>query len=434
MPEDDNYFPPVGARRTNSPQHQQQQNGIIRHSTSSSISSPTTPTSWQHHQHQQHRPNLSSAPITSAQRLSTTSHRFRTRSSSLNSDTPPKSMFQTLLTTALSLSRRALTFFFSLPLLHRVAVVIALLVAFTFGLVFLIYSHALFTALGPLAETIRTSSWGWVPISGLMMITGFPPLIGYSTAVTIAGFVYGFPWGWPLAALSTIVGSTAAFMTSRGWLKGYVHNTVGKDRRFVALGQVLRRDGIGVLAMIRLCPLPYSLSNGFLATIGSIGPGRFALATGLTTPKLLVHVFIGSRLALLAESGDKMTGRDKMINYASMLIGGAVGFTVGLLIYKRTMARAAELAREGGEDDLEAGDGLLGGGDGTLREEEEYDQNRLVNPDDMDAANIMTDDDDISLWETESGGYHDAWDDSSETNGTAGIKKGVSNGINGARR
>ncbi|KAK3988067.1 hypothetical protein QBC44DRAFT_330041 [Cladorrhinum sp. PSN332] len=419
MPEDD-YFPPVGGRRTNSPQ----QNGIIRHSTSSSVSSPTTPTSWQHQHQHQHRPSQ----LSSARRLSTTSHRFRTRSSSLNSDnTAPKSMLQTVLTTALSLSRRAVAFFFSLPLLHRALVVVALLVVFAFGLVFLIYSHALFTALGPLAETIRNSSWGWIPISFLIMATGFPPLIGYSTAVTIAGFVYGFPWGWPLAALSTVVGSTAAFMTSRGWLKGYVHNTVGKDRRFVALGQVLRRDGIGVLAMIRLCPLPYSLSNGFLATIGSIGPGRFALATGLTTPKLLVHVFIGSRLALLAESGDKMTGRDKMINYASMLIGGAVGFTVGLLIYRRTMARAAELAREGGEDDLEAGDGLLGD------EEDEYDENRLVNPDDLDVANIMNDDDDISLWDTESGGYHDAWEDGEQN--TNGVKKDLpGGGINGGKR
>lgn len=59
---------------------------------------------------------------------------------------------------------------------------------------------------------------------------------------------------------------------------------VGGDRRFVALGQVLRRDGVGVLVMVRLCPLPYSLSNGFLATVsGRIGVGRFALATACAT-------------------------------------------------------------------------------------------------------------------------------------------------------
>ncbi|KAK4226120.1 hypothetical protein QBC38DRAFT_348623, partial [Podospora fimiseda] len=377
----------------------------IRHSTSSSISSPvSTPTPWTHHTH---RPHTSS--ISSSARLSTT-HRFRQRTRS-NSDTPPKSLFSTLLTTSISLSRRLTTLFFSFSPFNKILVLFGLALALTFAIVFLVYSHALFTALAPLAHNIRAHPLGFLPVSFLIILTGFPPLIGYSTAVTISGFIYGFPHGWPLAALSTIVGSSAAFMTSRGWLKGYVTNTVGKDKRFVALGQVLRRDGIGVLAMIRLCPLPYSLSNGFLATVGSISVGRFALATGLTTPKLLVHVFIGSRLALLAESGDKMSGRDKMINYAGMVIGGAVGFTVGWLIYKRTMKRAAELA---GEEDLEAGDGLL-----SDEEEGVVEERRLmVDPDDMDVANIMNDEDDISLWETESGSYHDTWDDGEEQNGT----------------
>ena len=45
-----------------------------------------------------------------------------------------------------------------------------------------------------------------------------------------------------------------------------------------------------------------------------------------------------------------MTAGDKAINYISMFIGGAVGLAVGLVIYRRTMARAAELAREEGLD------------------------------------------------------------------------------------
>jgi uncharacterized membrane protein YdjX (TVP38/TMEM64 family) len=62
-----------------------------------------------------------------------------------------------------------------------------------------------------------------------------------------------------------------------------VHRLVGRDHRFVALGQVLRRDGLGVLAMVRFCPLPYSLSNGFLATVPSVGVGGFAAATACAT-------------------------------------------------------------------------------------------------------------------------------------------------------
>ncbi|KAL2256126.1 hypothetical protein VTK26DRAFT_2144 [Humicola hyalothermophila] len=191
--------------------------------------------------------------------------------------------------------------------------------------------------------------------------------------------------------------------------------------------------------MIRLCPLPYSLSNGFLATVGSIRARTFALATACATPKLLVHVFIGSRLALLAESGDEMSGADRAINYVSMVLFGLVGFGVGLFIYRRTMARAEELAREEG---LEAGDALL---DGDVSGQEEgvlggYDDDNgpLVHPDDLDAAAIMGDDD-ISLWDTEGGdGYRDSWDDGpaveGPSNGVANAHGTANGNLNGVRR
>lgn len=122
-------------------------------------------------------------------------------------------------------------------------------------------------------------------------------------------------------------------------------------------------------------------------------------------PKLLVHVFIGSRLAKIAEEGDTMTAKDKAINYAGMLFGGIVGTTVALVIYRRTMARAAELEAEAvlaaqGEDGLAGGDG---------RFEDGEDSQLLRAGAEADAAALM-DDDDISLW-AEGDGYTDGWDE-----------------------
>jgi hypothetical protein len=150
-------------------------------------------------------------------------------------------------------------------------------------------------------------------------------------------------------------------------------------------------------------------------------------------PKLLVHIFIGSRLALLAESGDKMTGFDRAINYVSMAVFGLLGFGVGLLIYRRTMARAEELAREA---ELEAGDALL---DSAARDDDleqgvigdDLESGRMVHPDELDAAALM-DDDDISLWDTEGGdGYRDSWDDDVAVQGV-GSKPGVNGHLNGS--
>ncbi len=199
------------------------------------------------------------------------------------SATSPRALLTSLLATLTTLLQQALRLFLSLTLLQRVLVLCAGGLLFALGVVFLIYSHRIFAALGPVAASWRATPGGWIPIWIATVATGFPPVIGYSTCVTVAGFVYGFPLGWPIAASATVVGSTAAFLTSRGVFAGYVQRLVGGDKRFIALGQVLRRDGIAVLVMIRLCPLPYSLSNGFLATVGSIQARGFALATAAAT-------------------------------------------------------------------------------------------------------------------------------------------------------
>ena len=147
----------------------------------------------------------------------------------------------------------------------------------------IVFSGRVFDWLANLSKSWREMPAGWLIVFSLVFASSFPPIMGYSTANTIAGFVYGFPWGWPLVAVACTVGSLCAFLACRTLFRGYVERMVGKDPRFVALGQVLRRDGILYLTGIRFCPLPFSLSNGFLATIPSITPGAFALSTALST-------------------------------------------------------------------------------------------------------------------------------------------------------
>ncbi|RCI15388.1 hypothetical protein L249_6983 [Ophiocordyceps polyrhachis-furcata BCC 54312] len=207
--------------------------------------------------------------------------------------------------------------------------------------------HFFFHWLAPRARTWRGQAGALVVVFLAVFVSAFPPMVGYSTAATVAGFVAGFPGGWPLAASAAVSGSLAAFVASRSVLAGWVERLVGKDTRFVALAQVLRRDELLYLTAIRFCPLPFSLSNGFLATVPSVSPWAFAVATAISSPKLLVHVFIGSRLALLAEEGETMSSTDKAINYLSMLLSALVGLAVGLVVYRRTTARAAQLVREG---------------------------------------------------------------------------------------
>ncbi|KAL6895524.1 hypothetical protein HDV57DRAFT_12933 [Trichoderma longibrachiatum] len=312
--------------------------------------------------------------------------------------------------TYLRWSESTVAAFWALSPLHRSLVAFAILLGWVFIVLSVLYSEAFFAWLATVSKTWREIRGGWLIAFMLIFVTSVPPIVGYSTANTIAGFVYGFPMGWPIAAAACVVGSLAAFLACRTVLSGHVHRLIGTDHRFVALGQVLRKDGLLYLTGIRFCPLPFSLSNGFLATIPSISPLTFVISTALSTPKLLIHIFIGSRLAIIAEQGDSMSLRDKVVNYTGMIVGGAIGAAAGIIIYRRTMARAEELAREEAV--------IIAAEEGAVAAYEDTDDT-LMDPE--DAANVMGDDD-VSLWDTQG---DDGWGEyNDEDEGEGDVAKG----------
>ncbi|KAL9057279.1 MAG: hypothetical protein Q9206_002411 [Seirophora lacunosa] len=151
---------------------------------------------------------------------------------------------------------------------------------------------------------------------------------------------------WLIIATATVAGSTCSFFTSRTIFSGFVHRLVANDKRFEAFSSVLKRDGLKLLIMIRLCPLPYSISNGAISTFPTVTPQMFVIATSVMTLKLLIPIFIGTRLAAIARSGKKKDATTTAINWISIVGGVILGLVTGWLIYKRTVARAQELEAE----------------------------------------------------------------------------------------
>lgn len=194
----------------------------------------------------------------------------------------PPSFPQRITATVRLLGEQVLKVYLRMSPLQRLLAasgVVAILVLVILGMVF---SHRFFAWLSTISERWRALPGGWLISFFMIFVTAFPPIMGYSTAATIAGFVFGFPWGWPIVAAGCTVGSLGAFLASRTVLSKYVDRMVGHDHRFIALAQVLKQDGVLYLTAIRFCPLPFSLSNGFLATIPSITPLAFTLSTALS--------------------------------------------------------------------------------------------------------------------------------------------------------
>jgi uncharacterized membrane protein YdjX (TVP38/TMEM64 family) len=376
------------------------------------------------------RPNTSRPPWTrDSRRISSTSH----RPYSINSQHRLSYQSQ-IIYSAQKVYRKLHTIFQRLTPLQKILVIIAAIVTNILGILFLIYNEKIFGALAEPAKKWHDIRGGWTILWALTFISAFPPLIGYSTTVTIAGFVYGFPNGWFIVASATVCGSLASFLACRTVLSAYVHRLVGKDKRFEALALTLKHDGLKILCMIRFCPLPYSLSNAAMSTFPTVHPLSFALATLIASPKLLIHVFIGSRLASIAENGGKMDAGTKAINYASITIGGILGAAVGWIIYQRTIARAKELEIE--ELERAGEEGRVTGAQGRERVYSDVDGEGLGEQDE----GVLMNDDDISLWDNDDEGaadtrYRDEFTDDedvfargdrSEDEGDGGRKRGKS--------
>lgn len=186
-----------------------------------------------------------------------------------------------------------------------------------------------------------------------------------------------------------------------------VHRLIANDTRFAALALTLKHDGLKLLVMIRMCPLPYSLSNGAVATFPTVHWASFALATAIVSPKLMLHIFIGAQLEKIAESGGKMDARTKAVSYISIAIGAVAGVATGWFMYRKTKQRAAQL-------EAEERAGIRRTSIEDLEHEYADDPRALEAAERLRSDRLREEDDDISLrtaWDDEyadnEGGYRD---------------------------
>ena len=303
------------------------------------------------------------------------------------------------------LHRQAVKTWHNFTPLQRAGLVVLNIVLLVMGILFLVYSGTILEKLSPAAKKWRKLPGGWLILWFMTFFVSFPPMIGYSTFMTIAGFVFGIK-GWFIMSTATVVGSTCSFIVSRTVLRSFVSRLTEKNNRFAALSLVLKHDGLKLLIMIRLCPLPYSLSNGAISTIPTVTWQNFAIATAIASPRLLLHIFVGSQLGNLAENGDKMDTKTRIVSYVSIAIGILAGLATGYIVYMRTKARANQLEAE------EAAGAVSG-----RRRSSAAGADYIDDPDEQEAGNFLRrSEDDVSLHTTydsdlEGGEYRDEFTD-----------------------
>lgn len=108
----------------------------------------------------------------------------------------PQTFIQRATSTAHTIQRRAMAQYNKLSPLQKVLFSVGGIAVFIVSILFLVYNERIFGALLPWAKKWRDVTAGWLVLWALIFTVSFPPLIGYSSLLTIAGFVYGFPNGY----------------------------------------------------------------------------------------------------------------------------------------------------------------------------------------------------------------------------------------------
>lgn len=114
-------------------------------------------------------------------------------------------MRQRIMTNFDKLNRRATDQYNKLTPVQKILFIVGNIALAVLGILFLIYNEKIFGSLMPVAKKWRDIRAGWLILWVLIFVVSFPPLIGYSSLLTIAGFVYGFPNGYVLSSFPNIL-------------------------------------------------------------------------------------------------------------------------------------------------------------------------------------------------------------------------------------
>jgi len=196
-----------------------------------------------------------------------------------------------------------------------------------------------------LAQKLSHMKYGWLIILGFMVLISFPPMTGHTTIVTLCGFAYGMK-GFFLGLAGSVLGATIAFVVLRFLFSKRLRRWSITNDGWTALETVVKTKGLPLVILIRMSPMPpWVYANTLFASIHTVALWQFVVATFFLTPKLLLHTFIGSRLAPLSdgEQREEMDTQTKIIN--GCLAGGGIilGIVASVVVYRLVQRQLRQL-------------------------------------------------------------------------------------------
>jgi uncharacterized membrane protein YdjX (TVP38/TMEM64 family) len=195
----------------------------------------------------------------------------------------------------------------------------------------------------PILESL--SDWlgrlGFIGLAIFVVVLAVSSLFFFpaSPVIIATAAVFGFVFGVIGAVLGIGLGASLGFFLSRSFLRKDIAERLRRNRTFRAIDLAIEEEGWKVVALLRLCPIPFGLANYFYGLTGiRFQPYLWTTILG-SLPSVVLFCYVGSagRASLEAlATGNFHKGAGEII-----LLVLSVAATIAALIFLPRFARRA---------------------------------------------------------------------------------------------
>jgi uncharacterized membrane protein YdjX (TVP38/TMEM64 family) len=123
-------------------------------------------------------------------------------------------------------------------------------------------------------------------------------------------------------------------------LSNYFEVSSSKQEKLEAMQSAISQGGFKIMLLIRICPIPWQLSNLMLSLCKTVGWKNYVLSAFLASFKVNWEVWVGSQLANISDPN--LPQETRYIAFVLMLSGLAILCLASIWIYKLTMQKIKE--------------------------------------------------------------------------------------------
>lgn len=195
-----------------------------------------------------------------------------------------------------------------------------------------------------LHDSFQQLGWlGWLAYVGSVVVLQMF-LVPLSPVAIAGGAIFGFRGGWLGITIGTNLGAIINFLIARYVARGAVQRYLANHEKFRLIDAAIGREGGKIIALLRLCPIPFGLAN-YAYGLTAVRLWPYALATFLAIiPANCFFVWLG----VTAQEGVALAAGQGRARHPGEYVLLGVGI-VAAFFALRYIARVAKAAVDRGE-------------------------------------------------------------------------------------